>query len=193
MSLQRTPSSGAIVKNLLRFGSVGFDASLGAAPFAPSTPAPPGTTYTMPPNITPGASPKQVLAANALSFAIFGARMQFDGAIVRITVKNRTPTGLASDIIKYNVGKLPANQDFSAPLNLTILAPAPGPNGPNDSLEVDVPNTDITSKTSSIAINNASRGAFLAGDYIVIVMSNAAALSAAPGAIDCELEYFDTH
>lgn len=192
MSLQRTPSSGAIVKELLRFGSLGFDPSVGIAPFPPSVPLPPGQTYTMPPNITPGASTAQILEANGLSFALFGVRMQFDGAIVRITVKNRTPTGLASDIIKYNVGKLPADTVFSASV-LTILAPAPGPNGPSDSLEVDVPNTDLTVKTSAIAVNNSSRGAFLAGDYIVIVMSNAAPLSAAPGAIDCELEYFSTH
>jgi hypothetical protein len=179
MSLQRTPVSGAIVKQ-----KIPFSASLFAA-FA-------AEDYALPPLPSPlsGLIPAALASgAPALTLAGFAVRMQDDGAVVSLEIKNRVASGVAADVVKYRVLKLPASTDFTlaltpVPSNGSIfLAPT--------QLVLDVANTSTAQNRAAIAINDSASAAFSDGDYLVILATiPLAGLTVSPIAVDGQIEFF---
>jgi len=180
MSLKRTPSSGAIVREVMHFGSVGMVAFVAG-------------DYAVPPNVAPGATNQITTAMNAITRAIWAVRMQNDGAVVGITAKNRTATGAdPTDLVTYEVVKILASDvGFATPIVLggsTVpFVPAPG------SLKATIANTSTTAVKGALAVNDAASGSYLAGDYLIVqaVITKVGGLSVAPGAVDVELEFVE--
>jgi hypothetical protein len=184
MSLQRTPVSGAIVKQVLHFATFEYSAIIAGQ-------------YALPPIVSPYAGATiQGEPANILSLPAYAVRMQNDGAVVSITAKNRVPIGTPADVIAYQVAKLRADTDFTS-----VLTPIPAGGsvflgtslvGP-DSLKVLLANSSTLAVKSSIAINDAARGGFLAGDYLLLVGTIPfGGLATNPSAVDVEVEFFET-
>lgn len=179
MSLQRTPVSGAIVKQKIPFSTASFVA------FAAGD-------YALPPLPSPMTATIQAVVATgapALAFAAYAIRMQDDGAVVSLEIKNRVASGVAADVVKYRIVKIPASADFSL-----ALAPVPS-NGSvflaPTQLVLDVANTDTTQHRAAIAINNAGIAAFSDGDYLVVLATiPVGGLMASPAAVDAQLEFF---
>jgi len=177
MSLQRTPVSGAIVKQRLSLATTSF---IGANPIAV-----PAGTYVLPPLVAPyGGTTPQAQLAGSLVYAAFAVRMQDDGAVVAIEVKNRVTNGVAADVVTYKVAKILSTQDFTLPVVPVILAPG--------DLELDVANTDPLQKRAAIPINDAAAGSYLDGDYLVLlaVVPAGPGLTIAPAVVDAQIEFF---
>jgi hypothetical protein len=175
MSLQRTPVSGAIVKQRISIATASFTAFIAGDYSLPPLPAPLPTTL--------------AIAANSLSFALYAVRMQDDGAVVSLEIKNRIASGVAADVVKYRVVKIPANANFTAALTpvptggSVFLAPT--------QLVLDVANTDVTQNRAAVAINDAAAAAFKDGDYLVVMATiPLLGLTASPAGVDAQIEFF---
>jgi hypothetical protein len=177
MSLQRTPVSGAIVKQRIPFSTAGFAAFVAG-------------DYALPPLPSPMTATIQAVAANNLSFATYAVRMQDDGAVVSLEIKNRVPSGVAADVVKYRIVKIPAATLFGGP----ALVPVPSAGSvflAPTQLVLDVANTDVSQHRAAIAINDSASASFADGDYLVILATiPVGGLTASPAAVDAQLEFF---